>query len=85
MQHLEGSGTPVLYIGRRFLKVKPCSVVLNCSLPLEPPPVQWMFEFVKPWYFRNAHETWGSVSRECVEYCLVWYQLNSVTSIWKEL
>jgi len=22
MQHLEGSGTPVLYIGRRFLKLK---------------------------------------------------------------
>jgi hypothetical protein len=22
MQHLEGSGTPVLYIGRTFLKVK---------------------------------------------------------------
>jgi len=22
MQHLEGSGTPVLYIGRRFLNVK---------------------------------------------------------------
>jgi hypothetical protein len=28
MQHLEGSGTPVLYIGRRFLKVNAVSLCL---------------------------------------------------------
>jgi hypothetical protein len=30
MQHLEGSGTPVLYIGRTVLKVL-CSAFLLCS------------------------------------------------------
>jgi hypothetical protein len=29
MQHLEGSGTPVLYIGRRFLEVNPLNAKLN--------------------------------------------------------
>jgi len=32
MQHLEGSGTPVLYIGRKFLKVKYCNVSLMIIL-----------------------------------------------------
>jgi hypothetical protein len=28
MEHLEGSGTPVIYIGRTFLKVKPVESVV---------------------------------------------------------
>jgi len=36
MQHLMGSGTPVLCIGARFLKVNPLNAKLNPICPLLP-------------------------------------------------
>jgi hypothetical protein len=37
MQHLEGSGTSVLYIGRWLLKVKPMLTFSNVYLYIQPP------------------------------------------------